>query len=124
MTPGLLIAITIAAAHLDPGDVVWLRKPTGEEISRHIPTDVRDLTGRVILDCAVTTSGQLSDCRVTGDDSADQTLSGIAIKFAPYYRAALHAKSGVPVAGRRVTIPYRFDPPSDEPSATQDPASE
>lgn len=71
MTPGLLIAI-IAAAHLDPGDVVWLRKPTGNRFrDTSLRTSVISLDW-VILHCAVTTSGQLSDCsspRLRGPDA-------------------------------------------------------
>ena len=124
MTPVLLIALALAAAApLDPRDVVWTRRPTGEEV-RHVPSEIRGVVGRATLDCAVTTSGLLSDCRVTSDDSSGQGLSPVAIKLAPYFRAAPLSKSGVPVAGRRVAIPPRFDPPSDESSAPVDPAQQ
>lgn len=120
MTPVLLIALAIAAAApLDPRDVVWLRKPTGDEVARHIPTESRGLIGRATLDCAVTPLGMLSDCRITSDDSPGQGLSAFAIKVAPYFRAAPETRSGLPVAGRRVAIPLRFDTPSDEPPSPQ-----
>lgn len=117
MTPVLLIAAALAvAAPLDPRDVAWMRKPTGEELALHIPTNDRGLIGRAILDCEVTAAGMLSDCRVTSDDTRGQGLSAVVIKLAPYFRAAPLSKSGVPVAGRRITIPFRFDPPTDAPS--------
>ncbi|MDP1738765.1 MAG: hypothetical protein Q8L23_15155 [Caulobacter sp.] len=117
MTSVLLVALALVAAGapLDPRDIVWLRKPTGDEVARHVPTESRGLIGRVALDCAVTASGLLSDCRITSDDSVGKGLSEIAIKLAPYFRAALLSKSGAPVAGRRIIIPFRFDLPSDEP---------
>ena len=122
MTPVLLIAAALgAAAPLDPRDVAWTRKPTGEELALHIPTEARGLIGRAILDCVVTAAGRLSDCRVTSDDTSGQGLSAVVIKLAPYFRAAPLSKSGVPVAGRRVAIPVRFNQPSDEPPAESTP---
>ncbi len=118
MTPTAAFTIVLfAAALVAPTEVVWLKKPTGDQLPS-TPTDSTAFwSGRVELDCRILASGLLDDCKVVVEEPGDHGRGAWAIKVATLFQAAPLSKSGVPVAGRRITIPIRFDPPSDEPQA-------
>lgn len=113
MTTGLLSLLAVAAlSTTDPipsTDIVWLRLPTGEEISAMVPR--RSLPappGRIVMACTIVSSGRLTDCKVSEEAPEGFGYGAVAIKVARYFTAGPVTKSGLPTVGRRVSIPMVF----------------
>lgn len=102
---------TVPPGYLDPRDVQWLeiRSPSSACGDYYpCPSDTRQVGGRVELDCAVTATGRLVDCRVQSEQPADSGLGVLALKIAGKSLLKPVTKSGKPVGGRRLRWPIVF----------------
>ena len=128
MSLAAAFAVLILAAEpsLPSLDIVWEAKPTElPDLPRFIPRDTRRYrAGEVQLNCRFTADGRLEDCVILKEIPADYGLGAWTLKVATLFKAAPLSKSGIPVAGRRVIIPFRFDPPAHQPPPTPEPATQ
>lgn len=93
---------------LDPNDIVWEAKPTGEQLGRITPPDTRRLTDfRFNMFCTVGPDRRLRDCFVPKDAEDDFRVTGI-LKAAKFFKVAPLTRSGLPTVGRTVKVPLRF----------------
>ncbi|MDB5469643.1 MAG: TonB protein [Caulobacter sp.] len=93
---------------LAPADIIWLRMPSGQEVSRIVPkTTARPWTGSFEIHCTIAASGNLTGC-VAPDAPEGAPASEFCLKIARYFQAAPRTRSGVLTAGRSVRIPIRL----------------
>jgi protein TonB len=69
--------------------------------------------GSVRMSCTVTASGTLSDCSIVSETPADFGFGDSAMKMSKLFKMAPKTEDGSPVGGARVTIPIRFNLPSE-----------
>ena len=88
----------------------WLSRPTGEQMARYYPSRAleREVSGRAVLQCRVTASGQVADCRVAGETPANAGFGEAALKLARYFRMSPQTEDGQPVEGGSVRVPLVF----------------
>lgn len=67
------------------------------------------VAGRVALDCRIAQGGVLEDCRVVSEDPAGSGLGRTALDLKTHFRLATWSDEGLPLVGRRVQVPLRFD---------------
>ena len=91
-------------------DPVWMRRPTGAEVSRLYPSLPQDegLGGEATIDCAVTVSGRLRGCAVVAERPLHRGFGPATLKLAPRFQMRTVTRSGEPVEGRRVRVPVRW----------------
>lgn len=92
---------------LPPNDVVWLRKPTGAEVSEIVPNTPYAYQGRFVIQCVIAPTGDLSACTAYSREE-DAPPPTWAVKLAAYFKAAPVSRSGTSTAGRTIRIPMSF----------------
>ena len=111
---GLLLLLLISPTEapvelLDPRDVVWIEKPSGEDINRVLPHDLT-LPGKIVVDCRVTLTGELELCTVVKEEPEGHQFGDMGLKLVNRFRMRLETKSGIPTAGRRIQLKLGFSP--------------
>ncbi len=96
----------LAGLHVPPK---WDASAGSDDILAAYPTGARDsrTDGFVVLFCAVTADGHMSDCTA----KANPTRYGFeraALKLAPLFRLQTKTDDGAPTAGTTITIPILF----------------
>jgi protein TonB len=87
----------------------WLERPTN--LTRYYPRRAieRGVTGFVLLDCMVATSGLLN-CRVLSETPSGWGFSDAALRIAADHRMAPAMRDGVAVEGRyRMRVPFNLN---------------
>lgn len=110
------------SAQAGPLTSIWIRKPTGDDMTRLYPAEAvaKGLTGDVLMACKVGADGRLNGCIV---DRADIPRGGPALAVDPGFRAATLELAklfqmkptnlqGAPTAGAVIHIPIRFRLPN------------
>ena len=92
----------------------WLRTPSETEIAGWFPSRARinHIGGRAIIDCAVTPSGHLEDCRVACESPPEYGFGEAALMLAPSFAMRAPTQSGKLVGRARVqtSINFQIDP--------------
>jgi TonB family protein len=93
----------------------WIRLPDGADMKRHYPPEAlaHRIEGQVRLDCQVTSTGTLTDCRVAQEDPPGQGFGAATLALAPRFKMKAVTAEGAPVGGARVVIPLRWRLPED-----------
>ena len=88
----------------------WLSLPSVAEMADVYPFRAMSLgkTGKVVLACAVTTAGSLSDCAVADESPANDGFGAAALKLSKRFRMSPRSEDGQPVGGALVRIPISF----------------
>ncbi|MGZ3378423.1 MAG: energy transducer TonB [Phenylobacterium sp.] len=96
----------------------WLRKPTGEDMSKFYPTAAAAarIEGRVVLRCSVNAAGDLMDCSTSGEEPMAQGFAEAALSLAPFFKMRPMTRDGVAVSGGKINIPIAFRLPKPPPS--------
>lgn len=103
-----LLVLQPVSYALDPVDLVWEAKPTGEDLGRMTPPDTRRPTElRVTMFCTVGQDRRLQDCFVPKDAEGDYRVTGM-LRAAKFFKVAPLTRSGLPTVGRTVRVPLRF----------------
>jgi protein TonB len=69
--------------------------------------------GSAKMSCVVTATGTLQDCQVVSQTPEDFGFGDAALKMAKLFKMQPKTEDGTPVGGARVTIPIRFNLPSE-----------
>jgi TonB family protein len=93
----------------------WLRRPTAQEMAAVWPEEAarQGVTqGRVVISCAVTVDGKLSDCTVNEETPVGAGLGAAALKLSDSILMKPQTIDGKAVGGAKVTIPVSFVKPA------------
>jgi TonB family protein len=115
MTAAVIVAILAQAAA--PAVITmpdWQRLPTADDLTQYYPKAAADagLGGRAVIACNVTAEGALDGCQVAQEDPPGSGFGGAALSLASLFRMRPMTRDGTPVAGGKVRIPIRFQPPA------------
>ena len=91
----------------------WVKKPSGEDVSRYYPDRAQRLEqgGRVTLNCTVRANGTVTNCAVQSENPSDMGFGEAAIKLSRLFKMRPQTRDGSPVEGASVKIPLTFQPP-------------
>jgi TonB family protein len=94
----------------------WLRRPSGEDLTRLYPKAAlaKRLEGFATIQCHVTATGELADCRTIDEAPLGEGFGEAAVAMAATFKMRPMAKDGAPVDGGTVRIPIRFKLPADQ----------
>lgn len=127
MFTALMFAAALAASTpLPPSPPVvitrpdWAEKPSGEDLGNHYPIRAwdEDIDGRAVMECRVTSSGQLNNCRVTSEEPAGYGFGNAAIGMSGLFRMKPFTVDGQAVSGAWVRIGIAFRVPAPDPEGT------
>ncbi len=92
----------------------WIQKPSGADFSDFYPKAAlaTRAPGHTTLRCAVIAAGDLTNCRVVGEDPVGQGFGDAALAMAPKFRMKPQTRDGAPVSGGEINIPIRWLPPA------------
>lgn len=85
----------------------WLEAPAPELMARAWPVGASLEDARVVLECTVLTTGQLTDCSVMSETRPGLGFGAAALKMTQSFKFKPGARGGHPVASR-VTVPIHF----------------
>lgn len=120
-----LAAFAIAAAPPQPSgapaapiaadDLIWLQKPTGDDVARTFPDKAVRIgrPGAVLLECQIDGKGLLTACQVQAETPSGFGFGDAGLDIAQRFRAAPLSRSGRPTAGAIVRIPFPYQLPHD-----------
>lgn len=85
------------------------RMPSTDDMAKVYPEKAlrRNISGVAVIDCGVTTEGDLSDCALSSETPVNYEFGYAALKLAPLFNLEPRMKNGVPVR-YAVSIPIRF----------------
>lgn len=94
----------------------WAAQPSGDEVSRFYPEHAmrNRIGGEAIIACSITVDGDLTSCEVESETPPGEDFGAAAIRMSPYFKMKPKTLNGTPVAGGRVRVPIRFEPPEDD----------
>ncbi|HEY5071043.1 MAG TPA: TonB family protein [Caulobacteraceae bacterium] len=103
------------------GRPLWTALPTPEQMAEFYPAQalargVKSGQGKV--ECTVAADGVLSGCAAKAADPPDLGFSEAAVKVAGALKMSLWTQEGGPVVGADITIPVRFDAPTERPRSS------
>lgn len=94
----------------DAPSMLWVRRPTGEEIARYYP--VRALqagaSGSALIHCKVTAEGLLGGCVVLGEAPPDMGFGKAVLDLSRFFKVKPDPKETRPIEGAVLNIPIRF----------------
>lgn len=123
-----LISLVLAAAAPAAGPVienpVWAHVPTQIDMDLSYPARTQEKSGYAAMDCAVTDTGHLRNCRVTSETyPAEGNGFGAALySLLPKYQLDLSPTGSRPAYGQRVRITAFWVEPSSARLAASPPA--
>jgi len=90
-----------------------LQAPSPAEVEPYYPARAarNGVSGRVVLNCAVSAAGALVNCSVASESPPDEAFGAAAMHIATLFKMKPLLLDGNPVAGGRITIPINFTPP-------------
>ena len=88
----------------------WIRKPTGEDVSRHFPAKALDkgVGGRVVLECKVKADRNVGGCKVVFESPPGFDFGEAAVKLSAGFRLKATPTGARSVVGGVVRIPLSF----------------
>jgi TonB family protein len=95
---------------LQPG---FRRMPSTDDLAKAYPEKAlrRNIAGGAVIDCAVTTEGDLADCALASESPVNYEFGYAALKLAPLFNLEPRMKGGKPVR-YAVSIPIKFGSPN------------
>lgn len=126
ISPITSLAIVLAAPCIAQVDAnpAWAPRPQESAppdpsiLERYYPQRARDqgVSGRVVIDCAITPQGALSGCRVISESPRGMGFGEASVRAATRLRVRTHGRSGNGAPGARIQIPldWRLDEPPAE----------
>jgi hypothetical protein len=117
----LLITFDAATVDGDPrgyGKPTWERAPDFDAFKvafeAHKPSST---AGRAVLSCRVQQGGGMGDCSLASEEPAGSGLGQAALALQGGFGVATWTAEGLPVVGRMVRFPVRFDMDDPPPAA-------
>lgn len=88
----------------------WIAKPTAAQMARAYPQRALEegVSGRAVIQCAVTVSGALSNCSVVSETPGGKGFAGAGLRLSRYFRMSPRTVDGRPVEGALVSVPISF----------------
>lgn len=107
-----VIAAALQASAPEPKIVKpsWAALPTSASIREYYPKAARkaQVSGRVVLACAVSADGSLVDCKAEETSPPGWGFDEAALRLAPLFRMKPQAEGGADVGGGHIRIPINF----------------
>jgi hypothetical protein len=92
------------------GKTIWTRTPDFEVLKgafAHLKPSAN--SGRAVLSCKVAQGGGLEACTVASEQPAGGGLGDTALALQESFGVATWSDAGLPVVGRTIAVPVRFD---------------
>ena len=88
----------------------WASRPTASDMMRYYPrlAAVLSISGQVVLQCAVNSSGAMEACRIISEQPAALGFGGAALSLSSLFRMKPQTIDGEPVSGAKVQVPVAF----------------
>lgn len=89
------------------------RMPSTDDMARAYPEKAlrRNISGAAVIDCGVSTEGDLYDCALSSETPVNYEFGYAALKLAPLFNLEPRLKNGKPVR-YAVSIPIKFGQPN------------
>lgn len=106
----LLASVQLVSLLAIPQPSDWLSKPSAADMLRYYPERAISgaLGGDVTLNCRVTESLRLENCKVVSETPVHVGFGQAALKLAPLYVIKPQTSAGESTVGAIVTVPVRF----------------
>lgn len=103
-------AATAARTSADLSSADFAQLPNGYAFYRHYPRLAlsHDISGRVVLRCAVNDAGLLVDCTVISEDPTGWGFGEATLRLAQEFRVRPQRQDGAKTAGGTMTVPVRW----------------
>jgi len=108
----------VASAMAEPSLMVqhptWTRTPTSADLYAIYPSNAKStgVSGSARIVCRVDERGRLGPCEPVSEEPTGLGFGDAATKLASYFTMRpIEWGTGLPVAGRLIVIPFRFEPP-------------
>jgi TonB family protein len=91
-------------------DPVWRAQPVGSELWKFYPDLAfwEGINGVAVIACTVTDAGQLTNCKIYGEDPKREGFGFALTKIANFMAVEPASASGMPTAGRTVRLGAQF----------------
>ncbi len=94
----------------EPGTPSWISIPTTDDMAKAYPSHASHvgISGQVMMQCAATAEGEMSDCRILQETPSDEGFGRAALSISGKFRLTPLTPEGKSVAGTTINIPIAF----------------
>jgi protein TonB len=83
----------------------WTRRPSRDDLMRLYPRGVTGVRGQVRARCLIDANGKFMSCDIISEEPAGKGFGEATIRLSKLFQMKLLDADGLPVAGRKLTLP-------------------